>query len=643
MLLTLLILICTAPPAAAAGIKDAPVQIYQVPGQEMTLQEDAGLPAKYDPRTDAEAQNWFPQADRVEHQGYHTWLCWAFSATTAAELSWAKENYDDGQPLQNPPQLSTVHLAYYFYHWPDDPLGGTRGDRNDLTSGNDWVNEGGNQIWTMQHLANQADFVAEETMPFSLDSRSENYNGPRTFSPDRCYGQNSLILEDSEFHAGLPNDPDGRNTLKSMITKYGAVMGAVDYEKDSFMKNEVAHFNPTFTRPNHAVTIVGWDDGYDKNNFAAAPPGNELPSEDGAWLVQNSYGTGKNDGGFFWISYESIDLMSNNLVAVDMAPAGESGQTDLFQYDGSADNEAEMMEAGEIAANVFSVPAGRLSERLDRVGFTCFNEGPTDYTIEIRTGMTGAVAPGGLNSGTAPDGGALAAAQDVHTDVPGYHTFPLDTPVDLAAGEHFSVCVKFKDTTRFGVEKSGQYFTAALAPGQSFCLKKADGQWHDASSSDNRACFRIKAIAEPVMCQDHEWEFVRTVRPAKAVKGYDVVMCKHCFLTGTANEKPALKPVPNKTSLTKLVKAKKAMTVKWKKSTEKIAGKNIDGYQIRYSLKKTMKSAKTVTVKGYNVSSKKIKKLKAKKKYFVQIRTFKKTDGKMYYSGWSAKKAVKVK
>ena len=56
-----------------------------------------------------------------------------------------------------------------------------------------------------------------------------------------------------------------------------------------------------------------------------------------------------------------------------------------------------------------------------------------------------------------------------------------------------------------------------------------------------------------------------------------------------------------------------------------------------------MKSAKTVTVKGYNVSSKKIKKLKAKKKYFVQIRTFKKTDGKTYYSAWSAAKAVKTR
>ena len=627
-------LICTAPPAAAAGIKDAPVQIYQVPGQEMTLQEDAGLPAKYDPRTDAGAQNWFPQADRVEHQGYHTWLCWAFSATTAAELSWAKENYDEGQPLQNPPQLSPVHLAYYFYNWPDDPLGGTRGDRNVLTPGRNWVSDGGNQIWTMQHLANQADFIADEAMPFTLDSRLENYKGPMTFASDRCYGQNSLILEDSEFHAGLPNDPDGRNTLKSMITKYGAVMGAVAYDS-TFMNNDVAYYNPTFATVNHAVTVVGWDDDYSRDNFSPAPPKNERPSANGAWLVQNSYGTENNDGGFYWISYESIDLMRNKLVAVDMAEARESGQTDLFQYDGSAGSESEMMEAGEIAANVFSVPAGRLSERLDRVGFTSFNEGPTDYTIEIHTG---------LQDGDLPNGGSLAAAQDVHTDVPGYHTFPLDTPVDLDAGETFSVCVIFDDTTRFGAEKSdGDYFTAALAPSQSFCLSNKDGKWHDASNGQMNACFRIKAQAEPVMCQDHEWEFVRTVRPAKAVKGYDVVMCKHCFLTGTANEKPALKPVPNKTSLTKLVKAKKAMTVKWKKSTEKIAGKNIDGYQIRYSLKKTMKSAKTVTVKGYNVSSKKIKKLKAKKKYFVQIRTFKKTDGKMYYSGWSAKKAVKVK
>ena len=39
-----------------------------------------------------------------------------------------------------------------------------------------------------------------------------------------------------------------------------------------------------------------------------------------------------------------------------------------------------------------------------------------------------------------------------------------------------------------------------------------------------------------------------------------------------------------------------------------------DGYQIRYSLKKSMKGARTVTVKGYKVTSKKVRKLKSKKK-----------------------------
>ena len=69
----------------------------------------------------------------------------------------------------------------------------------------------------------------------------------------------------------------------------------------------------------------------------------------------------------------------------------------------------------------------------------------------------------------------------------------------------------------------------------------------------------------------------------------------------------------------------------------------ITGYQIRCSLKSSMAGAKTVTVKGYAKTSTKVKKLKAKKKYYVQIRTYKTVNGKNYYSNWSAKKTVKTK
>lgn len=45
----------------------------------------------------------------------------------------------------------------------------------------------------------------------------------------------------------------------------------------------------------------------------------------------------------------------------------------------------------------------------------------------------------------------------------------------------------------------------------------------------------------------------------------------------------------------------------------------INGYQIRYSLKSSMKQSKMVRVKGYKKSSAKIRKLQAKKKYYLQI------------------------
>ena len=53
-----------------------------------------------------------------------------------------------------------------------------------------------------------------------------------------------------------------------------------------------------------------------------------------------------------------------------------------------------------------------------------------------------------------------------------------------------------------------------------------------------------------------------------------------------------------------------------------------------------MTGAKSKTVKGYKYTSKKITKLKAKKKYYVQIRTYKTVSGKNYYSSWSRVKSV---
>lgn len=100
---------------------------------------------------------------------------------------------------------------------------------------------------------------------------------------------------------------------------------------------------------------------------------------------------------------------------------------------------------------------------------------------------------------------------------------------------------------------------------------------------------------------------------------------------------------PKGTSISKLSRAKRAFTVKWKKQSEKMSASRISGYQIRYSTSSKMSNPKTVSRSGYENTSKKITGLKSKKKYYVQIRTYKTVNKVKYYSSWSTKKTVTTK
>ncbi len=64
------------------------------------------------------------------------------------------------------------------------------------------------------------------------------------------------------------------------------------------------------------------------------------------------------------------------------------------------------------------------------------------------------------------------------------------------------------------------------------------------------------------------------------------------------------------------------------------------GYQIKYSTKKNMTAAKTVTS---GTLSKKITKLRSGKRYYFKVRAYKTADGSRIYGGWSSIKSVKVK
>ena len=108
----------------------------------------------------------------------------------------------------------------------------------------------------------------------------------------------------------------------------------------------------------------------------------------------------------------------------------------------------------------------------------------------------------------------------------------------------------------------------------------------------------------------------------------------------TAATKPAVKPVKKvtvKKQTAKVKAGKKKLTVTWKKD------KNVSGYQIKIATKKNFKGAKTYTVKSYKTYKKVIKKLKAKKKYFVKVRAYKTVGKSKVYGAYSAVRSCKVK
>ncbi|WP_026495669.1 BspA family leucine-rich repeat surface protein [Butyrivibrio sp. WCD3002] len=98
-------------------------------------------------------------------------------------------------------------------------------------------------------------------------------------------------------------------------------------------------------------------------------------------------------------------------------------------------------------------------------------------------------------------------------------------------------------------------------------------------------------------------------------------------------------PKQKNTTIAKPKAGKKSFTITWKK-----AAKGIAGYEMQYSTDKNFKNdVKTVTISKTKTTSKTIKKLKSKKKYYIRIRTYKKSGAEKVYSKWSKTKSVKVK
>ena len=437
---------------------------FENPSESTTLKKRSFsvLPAKYDMR-----EQGYAGYVRVKNQK-DTNLCWAFAATTAAEISVTHEQAASGAAI-TPVEFSPVHLAYFIYNRQNDRLGNTGNDTN--TSPESYSDAGGNSLISFQAMAGWTGLASERKAPFSGIA-------PVSLSAKLAY-DNDYILESAEF-IGNDDMTASISEVKRAIYEHGAAAADI-YMSDTYLNGQTSAYKSIYKSANHIVTIVGWDDDYKKENFKSTsivrPPEN-----DGAWIVQNSYGLDFGDNGYFYVSYEEPSLADPMVLTV--VPASSYDYN--YQYDGSVNIESINAESGEKVANVYTVPASSAVQYLSAVGFTTYETGSKIYDIAVYTDVKGT---------SSPVSGSKACSFSVTTDNQGFITFKLPQTVKLAAGTKYSIVVTMKSETAFGIETSQNYgwirFRAGLNKYQSY-YQPAGSKWYDLYNYS--ACARIKGF-----------------------------------------------------------------------------------------------------------------------------------------------------
>ena len=135
-----------------------------------------------------------------------------------------------------------------------------------------------------------------------------------------------------------------------MITRDQAVSIMFDMSTSYYNPDTGAYCYPVRDNPvryiNHIVTVVGWDDNYSKANFKTS----SKVTQDGAWIVKNSWGTDWGEDGYFYLSYQDQNI--SNLVTAEAVTVNDEKYPNNYFYDGSSAISKAGIKTGQSVAAV---------------------------------------------------------------------------------------------------------------------------------------------------------------------------------------------------------------------------------------------------------------------------------------------------
>ena len=244
-----------------------------------------------------------------------------------------------------------------------------------------------------------------------------------------------LIMTDEDIHiTDVVEIPVRKNStdndaIKQAILKYGGVEATHHSNTGEYYYNKTSHAQYYYditgmglkADPNHSICIVGWDDNYSRENFAmpnSTKPQPKLPEGDGAFIVQNSWGTDWGENGFFYISYYDTTLAT---VHKPIAFVIRNNET----YDMLYQNEVSGL-LGIAKYNYYkNVYVAEKDGLIAAVG-TFFNQSGSSYEFSVL-----------VNGATVYTGKGVSSFR-------GYETIKLDTYIQINEGDKFEVIFKNK-------------------------------------------------------------------------------------------------------------------------------------------------------------------------------------------------------
>ncbi len=423
---------------------------------------------------------WIAGYPSLRNQGaYNT--CWAFATMAMAEIGMVRSGLAGSDV-----DYSEMALAYETYHTKNDPLDGISDDTISVNAELGYLQFGGSESWAMQTLAQWAGVKDEASYPYEDTSSVSNLS-------NMDYSSNSAYLL-SYSEVNLKENPD---LVKGYIASGKAVFVplyvATSSASDNYNWKTGGYYCPDAVTPNHAVAIVGYDNGYSKDNFSQTPEG------DGAWLVRNSWGGTNESGeyaqyyGYFWVSYYDQSLSG----AAYVADFGNKPYDNNYQYDGGPQS-SSYVGSTIVAANVFTASASD-KEELDAVSID-LSSAQTDYCVEIYLNPT---------DESDPTSGELVSSVKGTTALAGLTRIPLDQAISLRAGEKFAVVVTLSKSSgnallRFerscSISNNGYTMTSTTAIQEGQSLYKNGSTWYDLASLSDMGYgnFRIKAYTNNI-------------------------------------------------------------------------------------------------------------------------------------------------